>query len=305
MPLVSRLGSLRRNLLQREHVDRDLAEELDAYLELLVEAKIAAGLKPEEARRAALIELGGMDQVKERVREVRVGHFISTLWQDLRYAVRMLLKKPGFTLVALTALALGIGANTAIFSVVNGVLLRPLPYRTADRLVFLSEWSQQVPNMSVSYPNFLDWQAQTTSFDALAAFRSNGFVLTGAGEPERLTAREVTQQFFPALGVAPALGRDFLPEEDRAGGSKTVLLSHGLWQRRFGGDPSVLGRGLMLNNESYTVVGVLPQTFEWQAPVDIFVPLGLRADRMQARGNHPGLYVVGLLKEGVSIEQAR
>jgi putative ABC transport system permease protein len=217
----------------------------------------------------------------------------------------MLWKRPGFTAVAVLTLALGIGANTAIFSVVNGVLLRPLPYRTADRLVFLSEWSQQVPNMSVSYPNFLDWQAQTTSFDALAAFRSNGFVLTGAGEPERLTAREVTQQFFPALGVAPATGRNFLPEEDRTGGGKAVILSHGLWQRRFGGDPGVLGRGLMLNNESYTVVGVLPQTFEWQAPVDIFVPLGLRADRMQARGNHPGIYVVGLLKGGVSIEQAR
>ncbi|MBV9924269.1 MAG: ABC transporter permease [Acidobacteria bacterium] len=230
---------------------------------------------------------------------------MTTLLQDLRFGVRMLWKRPGFTAVVVLTLALGIGANTAIFSVVNGVLLRPLPYRTADRLVFLSEWSQQVPNMSVSYPNFLDWQAQTTSFEALAAFRSNGFVLTGAGEPERLTAREVSQQFFPALGVAPALGRDFLPEEDKTGGAKTVILSHGLWQRRFGGDPGVLGRGLMLNNESYTVVGILPQTFEWQAPVDIFVPLGLRADRMQARGNHPGIYVVGLLKGGVTIEQAR
>ncbi len=115
------------------------------------------------------------------------------LLQDVRYGVRVLLKSPGFALVAVLALALGIGANTAIFSVVNGVLLRPLPFKTADRLVFMSEWSQQVPNMSVSYPNFLDWQAQATSFDALAAFRSNGFVLTGAGEPERLTAREVSQ----------------------------------------------------------------------------------------------------------------
>ena len=211
------------------------------------------------------------------------------IWQDVRFGARMLWKRPGFTAVAVLTLALGIGANTAIFSVVNGVLLRPLPYRTADRLVFLSEWSQQVPNMSVAYPNFLDWQAQAQSFDALAAFRSNGFVLTGAGEPERLTAREVSQQFFPALGVAPAAGRNFLPEEDRTGGSKTVILSHGLWQRRFGGDPAILGQSLMLNNESYTVVGVLPQTFEWQAPVDVFVPLGLRAERMQARDNHPGI----------------
>jgi putative ABC transport system permease protein len=223
----------------------------------------------------------------------------------MRFGLRLLLKSPGFAVVTILALALGIGANSAIFSVVNGVLLRPLPYPTADRLTFLSEWSQQVPNMSVSYPNFQDWRAQNHSFEELAAFRSNGFVLTGAGEPERLTAREVSQGFFPSLGVAPAMGRNFTAEEDRTGGNKTVLLSYGLWQRRFGGNPSVVGQPLTLNNEGYTVIGVLPQTFEWQSPVDIWVPLGLNADRMQARDSHPGIYLVGLLKPGVTIEQAR
>ncbi|MDQ3907588.1 MAG: ADOP family duplicated permease, partial [Acidobacteriota bacterium] len=227
------------------------------------------------------------------------------LWQDVRYGARMLAKSPGFAVVTILALALGIGANSAIFSVVNGVLLRPLPYKTASRLVFMGEWSQQVPNMSVSYPNFLDWRAQSHSFDQLAAFRSNGYVLTGAGEPERLTAREVSQEFFPALGVAPAMGRNFVADEDRAGGNKTVILSYGLWQRRFGGDPSVVGKTLTLNNEGYTVVGILPQTFEWQSPVDIYAPIGLNADRMQDRDSHPGIYLIGTLKDGVTIEQAR
>jgi putative ABC transport system permease protein len=219
--------------------------------------------------------------------------------------VRVLWKSPGFTLVTILALALGIGANSAIFSVVNGVLLRPLPYPTAERLVFLSEWSQQVPNMSVSYPNYQDWRDQGTGFEQLAAFRSAGFTLTGAGEPEQLSAREVSWNFFPALGVAPAVGRNFTAEEDKPGAQRTVLVSYGFWQRRFGGNPAVVGQPVTLNNESYTVLGVLPQTFEWQAQVDVFAPLGLHADRMQDRDSHPGIYLIGLLRPGVTVEQAR
>jgi putative ABC transport system permease protein len=230
---------------------------------------------------------------------------MGNLWQDVRFGARMLVKSPGFALVTILALALGIGANSAIFSVVNGILLRPLPFKNAARLVFLSEWSQQVPNMSVSYPNFIDWRAQNHSFDELAAFRSNGYVLTGAGEPERLSVREVSQGFFPALGVEPAMGRNFTADEDRTGGAKTVILSHGLWQRRFGGDASIIGKTLTLNNDGYTVIGILPQKFEWQSPVDLYSPVGLNADKMQDRDSHPGIYLVGTLKEGVSVEQAR
>jgi putative ABC transport system permease protein len=227
--------------------------------------------------------------------------------QDVRYGARVLLKSPGFALVTILALAIGIGANTAIFSVVNGVLLRPLPYPTADRLVFLSEWSRQVPNMSVSYPNFEDWRRETRSMEGMAAFRSNGFILTGGAEPERLTAREVSYNFFDVLGVSPALGRAFMAEEDKPGAERAAILSHGLWQRRFGGDPGIVGKPLTLSDESYTVVGVLPQEFEWQGPVDIWVPIGLSAGAgvMQNRGNHPGIYVVGLLKPGVTVEGAR
>ena len=230
---------------------------------------------------------------------------MSTLWQDLRYGFRMLLKSPGFTLVTVLALALGIGANSAIFSVVNAVLLKPLPFPTAERLVFISEWSQQVPNMSVSYPNFTDWRDQTRTFEQLTAFRGAGLILTGTGEPERLDGREVSASFFSVLGVNPAIGRNFAPAEDQPGGNRTAIISYGLWQRRFGANPSIISQPMMLNNESYTVIGVLPRDFEWQAPVDVFVPIGLGADKMQDRGNHPGIYVVGLLKPGVKVEQAR
>ena len=228
------------------------------------------------------------------------------LLQDIRYGLRILWKSPGFALVTILALAIGIGANTAIFSIVNGVLLRPLPFKTADRLVFLSEWSQQVPDMSVSYPNYQDWRDQSTVFEQLAAFRSAGYILTGAGDPERLTAREVSASFFPALGVTPALGRNFSSDEDKPGANRTVILSYGLWQRRFGGNPNIIGQAITLNNQSYTVVGVLPQTFEWQAPVDLFVPIetGLGAD-LQVRDDHPGIYLIGTLKDGVTVEQAR
>ncbi|HEX8457756.1 MAG TPA: ABC transporter permease [Pyrinomonadaceae bacterium] len=232
---------------------------------------------------------------------------MNTFGQDLRYGFRMLWKSPAFTLVTVLALALGIGANTAIFSVVNTVLLNPLPYPNGERLVFMGEWSQQVPEMSVSYPNFSDWRDQQQTMEGIAAFRSANYVLTGVGEPERLDGRQVSANFFNVLGVAPALGRNFTPEEDKPGGNPVALISHGFWQRRLGGDPSVINKPLTLNNESFTVVGVLPQTFEWQSPVDVFIPVGLRSadPNMNSRGNHPGMYVIGLLKPNVTVEQAR
>ncbi|HEY9402034.1 MAG TPA: ABC transporter permease [Pyrinomonadaceae bacterium] len=232
---------------------------------------------------------------------------MNTFGQDIRYGFRMLWKSPGFTLVTVLALALGIGANTAIFSVVNTVLLRPLPYPNGERIVYIGEWSQQVPEMSVSYPNFQDWRAQQTTMEQIAAFRSANYVLTGVGEPERLDGRQVSSGFFNVLGVTPTLGRNFSPDEDRPGANPVALISHGFWQRRLGGDPSIINKPLQLNNESFTVIGVLPQTFEWQSPVDVFVPVGLRSDQpnMTGRGNHPGMYVLGLLKPNVTVEQAR
>src|SRR5882672_5603524 len=217
----------------------------------------------------------------------------------------MLLNRPGVTAVILLALGMGVGINSAIFSVVNGVLIRPLPFKAPDRTMFISESSRQISEMAVSYPNFLDWRERARTFDQLAAFQESSYVLTGTNEPERLSAREVSSNFFTMLGVTPLLGRNFTPDEDQPGSGRAVILSYGLWQRRFGGAGNILGQALKLSNETYTVVGVLPETFEWESTVDVFVPIGLKAKDLMDRGNHPGIYALGLLKPQVTEEQAR
>jgi putative ABC transport system permease protein len=231
---------------------------------------------------------------------------METLWQDIRFGFRMLLKKPGFTAVAVLALALGVGANTAIFSVVNGVLLRPLPFKDPDRLVRLGEWSKEVPGMSISYPNFLDWREQNHVFEGLAALQFGSYNMTGVDEPERLLGRNVSWNFFDVLGVRPAVGRGFRPEEDHAGAPRVCLISYALWQRRFNSDRKIVGRAVTLNGEPYTVVGVLPAGYRYGTPTDVFVPIGLgeTGEMMAPRDNHPGIYAVARLKEGVTFEQA-
>ncbi|MDQ3802556.1 MAG: ABC transporter permease [Acidobacteriota bacterium] len=230
-----------------------------------------------------------------------------TLLQDLRFAARVLWKSPGVSAVAVVALTLGIGANTAIFSVVNAVLLRPLPYKDPERLVRLSEDSERVPQMSVAYPNFLDWREQQTVFEQMAAMQLQSYNLSGGGEAERLSGRNVSPEFFSVLGVAPALGRTFTEEENARGRERVVVLSHGLWQRRFGGDKGILGRAVTLNGEPFTVVGVLPRGFLYGSPTDVFVPIGSALDEMMmsSRGYHPGIYVLARLKDGVGLERAR
>lgn len=304
MPLLPRIASLWRNLSDKEHVDSELSEEIRAHLDLLTEAKIRKGLKPEEARRAALVELGGVEQVKESVRKVRHGRLLEDLWQDARYAVRSLRKHPGFTVIAVLTLALGIGANTAIFSVINAVLLRPLPYENPDRLVVLLETVSNRP-IGVSYPNFVDWRSQNTVFENIAAVRPReSFNLTGAGESERLQGRLVSANFLSTLGVKPILGRDFVNEDDRPGAAPVVMLSHALWQRRFGGDEKIVGRQLTLNREGYTVIGVMPADFEYGIDADVSVPIGLSTERFSARGRDPGIEAIARLKQGVSVEGA-
>ena len=305
MALLPRIASLWRNLSDKESVDRELSEELRAHVDLLTDKKIGEGLAPEEARRAALIEVGGIEQVKERVREVRTGRPLEDLTQDLRYALRGLRKNRGFTVVAVITLALGIGANTAIFTVINTVLLRPLPFERPDELVVLTETISERP-IGVSYPNFVDWRNQSTAFENVVAVRNReSFNLTGAGESERLQGRLVSANFLATLGVKPIRGRDFLAEEDKPGANPAAIISHALWQRRFGADETITGKQLTLSGQQFTVIGITPPNFEFgSAETDVYVPIGLSAERFKLRGKDPGINSFARLKPGASIESA-
>ncbi len=230
---------------------------------------------------------------------------METLLQDLRYAFRLLAKSPVFTGIAVLTLALGIGANTAIFSVVNAVLLRPLAFRDASRLVLIAERNPYA-TISTSYENYVDWRDQSHSFESMEATRGTTITLTGAGEPEHLNARMMTAGMFPLLGVDANLGRTFRPEEDRAGGAPVVLLSYGLWQRRFGGSRDVIGKSMNLDAQPYTIVGVLPSGFELLQPAEVFLPFTPWAATLPDDRNwHPGIFPIARLKPGVSREQAR
>lgn len=229
-----------------------------------------------------------------------------TFWQDIRFGARMLLKSPGVTAVVILALALGIGANTAIFSVVNAVLLRPLPYDESDRLVFLNEASSTLEDMSISYPNFTDWRNQNQTFERIAVHNRASYNLTGSGEAERINTAQASADLFPILRVNPLLGRVYTNDEDKPGGTPVVVLSYGLWQRRFAGNPNILNQNLTLNGRPYTVIGVMPQNFQYPSRAEMWVPVGQLSGQSawQQRGNHPGLYGVARLKPGVTIEQA-
>jgi putative ABC transport system permease protein len=231
---------------------------------------------------------------------------LSTFWQDVRYGVRMLLKNPGVTIIVIIALALGIGANSAIFSVVNAVLLRPLPYDQADRLVFLNEKSPVLDEMSISYPNFTDWRAQNQTFEKMGVYNRASYNLTGAGEAERIITAQMSADLFSVLRVNALHGRVFTNEEDKPGGTPVVVLSYGLWQRRFGGQTSILNQAITLNGKSYTVIGIMPQSYAYPSRAEMYVPVGQLSDQSswKQRGNHPGLYGVARLKPGVTIQQA-
>jgi putative ABC transport system permease protein len=235
----------------------------------------------------------------------RLEETMETALQDLRYAFRLLARNPAFTAIAILTMALGIGANTAIFSVVNTVLLRPLPFRDPGRLVIVAEKSQY-PFISTSYQNWMDWRDQNRSFESLEATRSATIALTGAGEPERLNVHMATAGLFPLLGVNAIAGRIYTTDEDRAGGTPVVLISYGLWQRRFGASHEILGKPITLDSQPYTVVGVLPPGFQILQPADVFVPFAPWAKTLPDDRNwHPGIIAIARLKLGVSREQAR
>jgi predicted permease len=229
-----------------------------------------------------------------------------SFWQDLRYGLRVLLKNPGFTAIAILTLALGIGANTALFSVVNGVLLNPLPFAKPDELVAVYAKSPTFGESSIAYPNFLDWQKGNQSFALLSAFRSDDYNMTGAGEPERVHIHMISAEFFTALGMQPLVGRTFRPEEDVVGAGPVAILSDGLWHRKFGSAQDVLGKNITLNGKAYTIVGVAPGHITGLSNTDIFVPIGQWSDpTFRDRRISMGMNSIGRLKPGVTIEQAR
>jgi predicted permease len=230
---------------------------------------------------------------------------VANFLQDIRFALRTLLKSPGFALMAILTLAIGIGANTAIFTVLNAVLLRPLPFHEPGKLMILTESSQQFDSMSVAYLNFQDWKAQSSSFEGLAMFRRSDYTLIGDRGPEHILGREISAGFFSLLGVTPTLGRDFRPEDDQEGATPVAVLSYGLWQRRFGGDENILGKTVHLNDQNYTIVGIAPRDFWFYTNVDVFAPIGASGKPwLKIRMEREGSQVVGRLKASVTLQQA-
>jgi predicted permease len=293
--------------LWRRRQDEDLEEEIQAHLRMAMRDRMERGETAEQAKNAVLREFGNVGLIKEVTRDMWGWRSLEQLAQDLRFGVRMLTKRPGFTLVAIITLALGIGANTAIFSVVNTILLQPLPYKDADRLVMIWEdgTQQGFPRNSTTPANFIDWRDQNQVFEGMAALGRESFNLTGTGEPEKIDGRRVSANLFDLLGVEPHLGRAFLPEEDQPGGSRVVIMGHGLWQRRFGSDTDIIGKPLNLNGESFTVVGVMPPHFQFPSREDeLWVPIAFDSREAANRGRH-FLEVIARAKPGITLQQAQ
>ncbi len=293
-----------RSLFRRRKVDEELDEELGYHLERKTQEYIAKGLDADEARIAALRDLHGLDQLREECHDMRKVNFIENLAQDIRYAVRMLLRSPGFTATAILALALGIGANTAIFSVVNTVLLQPLSYPAPDRLVELELSSPQGNGDITSIPKFNVWKEQTQVFEAVTAYggQGPGINLTGGDRPEQLRGIRASADFFQVFGVPMEIGRAYTKEDDVPGGPKLAVLSYSLWRNQFGGDPKIVGKTIELGGEAYVVSGVIGPSFNSYLAMDIYLPL--EADPNSTDQSHY-LSCTARLKPGVTVGMAQ
>ena len=299
--LIRALG----NLFHKGALDRDLDEEIASYEDLLAAEHHAGGLAPVAARRAARLDLGGTDAVKEAVRDVRAGAVLETLGRDLRYAIRTLARSPGFTVFALLTFAIALGGLTVIFSFVNALLLKPLPYPQSDRLVMVLETDSRNPvgGYPVAAPNYLDWQKENRVFSSMALYEYLGSNLSDGAEPEQVGALRATGGIFEVLGVAPLLGRG-LASSDDAPGTRVVVLSHRLWQRRYGADSSLVGKTIRINGQPVQVVGVMPRGFAFpSAQQQLWLPIGLNAED-QGRGSH-SFFAIARLKDGVTLARAR
>jgi hypothetical protein len=297
-----------RAVFQRRAVERELANELQYHIEAKIRRLSEQGMAPDEARATTLREFGGIEQRKEECRDARGVSFLEDLWRDIKFAGRALLKNRTFTIVAALTIALGIGANTAIFTLVHGVLLQSLPLPDADRLVAIGESSPSGNLTAVPYENLRDWQLAQHSFDGLSARLPAGGIITGTGEPERVFGRYVSAGFFQILRVSPQIGRFFNEAEDKPGAEHVVIISNSLWQRRFAGAPGIIGQAIRYNGESWTVIGVLRRDFDFYGQNndnnDVFLPLG-QLEQQDVRGRGYPVRITARLKANVSEEQAR
>lgn len=316
-------GQIRKELAPLRLVparESEIVEELCQHAEDRYQELTACGTAEAEARRMVLDELTAHELLATELRAVEVtnvpervvlgggvkGYALAGLGQDIRYGFRTLRRNVRFTLLAMLMLALGIGANIAMFNLVNGVLLRPLAYPDADRLLRIYETNQEFGKSSVTYPDYLDWRRENRSFTEMGTYRSDDFNFTGAGEPEQLSGDYISASLLPVLGVSPLLGRNFLSADDRQDAPCTVMLSYGFWQRRFGGDSSILTRALNLNAVSCAVIGVFPRGFHFRDNAQIYVPIEQWTSiELRSREASPGLGVIGRLKPGVSVATAQ
>jgi putative ABC transport system permease protein len=296
-----------RNLFAKAQVDRDLDEEVRAYIDLLVAEKIKAGMSPEDARRAARAEAGSPEYIMDEVRDVRRGAALETTMQDIRYGLRLLKRSPGFAAIAVLTIGLGIGANSAIFSVINGVVRKPLDYPAPDRLMFVTSQFPQLnfPRFWISPPEYFEYAEHTKAFSQMGAYTTGAVNLAQGDAPERVNAAFITANTFDVLGVKPERGTVFTAEQDRPNADPVVVLSHEVWQRSFGADPAIIGKQVEINARKRTVLGIMPPAFDLHdSRTQLWMPLGLDPTNRQGRGSH-FLYVVGRLADGVSEGKAK
>ena len=298
-------AKIRRIAGGRKELAADLEAEIAAQLECEIEENLARGMPPEVGYAAAHRRIGNVTRIQERARDVWSFPRLETIYQDLRQGLRGMRRSPGFAMVVVLTLALGIGANTALFSVVNAVLLRPLPYPASARLVWLGESDPKAEGISVTWVNYQQWRKNNHSFEEMAGFHTAHFTLTGRGEPLLARAGIVTSGFFPLLGAHPLLGRVFGPQDDRPGARATAVLAYQFWVRKLGADRDVVGTSLILNGQPYEVTGVLPSEFSYfPQPVDFYLPLYRMEGEITDRAHHGSMRLLGRLKPGVTLASA-
>jgi len=310
MRWLSRFASWFRNLSHRRENEQELDQEVSSYLDLLTEEKIQCGMAPEAARRAAKLELGVVEQVKEQVRDVRAGMWLESVLQDVRYGVRVLRNNPGFSLLVVLTLALGIGANTAIFSVVYGVLLRPLPYAHGGQVVVVHQRARgQLPDIPFSYKEVVDYREQIKTLDAVVEYHSMYFLLLGDDSAERVRTAVVSANFFDVLGVKPLLGRTILASDESQSADAVLVLSYQYWQSHQGGDANIVGKVFHMNNRPHTVIGVLPPVPQYPEENDVYMPTSQcpfrSSQAFMANRKARMMTVFGRLKPGVALATAQ